>query len=156
MPFLKRPRPALRPPIWLVLPAIAAAAIALVQSAPGTRQAQAQTGTGGTGGTGGTSGSGGTTLSMSDFEHEIFVQRKKDEWEPLRGAAVENFFNRARCECDTPVKFRINVALASRNKVRTLTDADLSLRVGDSSCYCNTPADCKQQNCTNLSDRTFE
>jgi hypothetical protein len=143
-----------RPAVVFLLPVLFTMAIALTQSAVDPPAAHAQD-TGGTGATGGTGGTGGTSLSMADFEHEIRIL-EGDEFVPLRGAEIERYFSRARCECDAPVQFRIGVKVTSRDKVRSLTNATLELRVGDSSCYCSSPQACLEQNCKSLSNQVFK
>jgi hypothetical protein len=146
----------LRPAVLFVLPVLTSMAIALTQSAVDPPEAHAQLpgGTGGTGGTGGNGGGGGTTLMMSDFDIKIFYLDENNEEVLLQGTERDRFFNRARCGCDTPLIFRIGVVQTSRQKVRSLTNADLTLRVGDSSCYCSSPESCRLPNCVDLSPRT--
>ncbi len=89
-------------------------------------------------------------LALADFDIKIFYKNENEEV-LLQGTERDRFFNRARCGCDTPLIFRIGVVQASRQKVRSLTNTDLTLRVGDSSCYCTTPEVCRSQNCKDLS-----
>jgi hypothetical protein len=89
-------------------------------------------------------------LALSDFDIKIFYISEGKEV-LLQGTERDRFFNRARCGCDTPLIFRIGMVQASRQKVRSLTNTDLTLRVGDTSCYCNTPQNCEQQKCVDLS-----
>jgi hypothetical protein len=69
-------------------------------------RAEAQVGTGGTLGTTGTGGSGGTAFAAGDFFTSI--QQQSDPPVSLTTFQLSRFFNKANCDCSTPV----NVFLA--------------------------------------------
>ena len=84
---------------------VAAAVAGLVMVATAGR-AEAQVGTGGTVGIIGTGGSGGTAFAAGDFFTSI--QQQSDPPVSLTTFQLSRFFNKANCDCSTPV----NVFLA--------------------------------------------
>src|SRR5450755_4191534 len=102
---------------WLRTPVVAAffvASFALLS--PGRARAQLL-GTGGTGLTTGTGGSGGTTFSSSD----IFVGVQQTSGVNLSDFDVARFFNKAHCDCSTPVYIFIALQQSGIAKRSTVT-----------------------------------
>jgi hypothetical protein len=96
--------------------AIAAAVVALVVLAASGR-AEAQVGTGGTGIGTGTGGSGGTAFAATDFFTTI--QRQTTPPASLTTFELSRFFNKAACDCSTPVN--IFIALLSSGIAKRTT-----------------------------------
>jgi len=87
--------------------ALAAAVVGLLMIAAAGR-AEAQTGTGGTTLTG-TGGSGGTAFAAADFF--VAIQQQTDPAVSLTTFELSRFFNKANCDCSTPVN--VFIALLS-------------------------------------------
>lgn len=96
--------------------AVAVAVVALIVVAVSGR-AQAQiSGTGGTTGTG-TGGSGGTAFAAGDFF--LAIQQQTDPPVSLTTFQLSRFFNKANCECATPVNVFVGLlssGIAKRSK----------------------------------------
>lgn len=96
--------------------AITAAAVFLVVVAtPG--RAEAQVGTGGILGTVGTGGSGGTAFAAGDFFTSI--QQQTDPPVSLTTFELSRFFNKANCDCSTPIN--VFIALLSSGVAKRQT-----------------------------------
>ena len=109
---------------------IAAAVAGLIVIATAGR-AEAQLGTGGTLGTGtGTGGSGGTAFAAGDFFTAI--QQQSDPPVSLTTFELSRFFNKANCDCSTPV----NVFLAllssgiAKRQTAAITTGTVSIVLG--------------------------
>lgn len=101
---------------WLRTPVVAAFLVALFSFlSPG--RARAQLGTGGTGLTTGTGGSGGTTFSAAD----IFVGVQQVPTVNLSDFDVARFFNKAHCDCSTPVYIFVALQQSGIAKRGTVT-----------------------------------
>jgi len=91
--------------------------------------------------TGGTSCTGTTAdnmfgLTKDDFEITLWRLDGKPEdkkWVVLNDYDLKTFFNRARCECKTPVRIRALAKTTGRAKIST-HQADVRLRVGGATC----------------------
>jgi hypothetical protein len=110
--------------------AITAATVFLVVvAAPG--RAEAQVGTGGTLGIGtGTGGSGGTAFAVGDFFTSI--QQQSDPPVSLTTFELSRFFNKANCDCSTPVNVFIALlgsGVAKRNTA-AITTGTVSIVLG--------------------------
>jgi hypothetical protein len=94
-----------------------AAAVAglIVVATPG--RAQAQVGTGGTLGVTGTGGSGGTAFAAGDFF--LAIQQQTDPAVSLTTFELSRFFNKANCDCSTPVN--VFIALLSSGIAKRAT-----------------------------------
>ena len=107
-----------------------AAAVAglIVLAAPGRAEAQI-TGTGGTTLTG-TGGSGGTAFAAGDFFTSI--QQQTDPPVSLTTFELSRFFNKANCDCSTPVNVFISLlssGVAKRNTAG-ITTGNLQIVLG--------------------------
>ena len=108
-----------------------AAAVAglIVVAAPG--RAEAQVGTGGTLGIGtGTGGSGGTAFAAGDFFTSI--QQQSDPPVSLTTFQLSRFFNKANCDCSTPVNVFISLLSSGVAKRQTagITIGTVSIVLG--------------------------
>jgi MYXO-CTERM domain-containing protein len=101
-----------------------------------------------TGGTG--TGTSPTGLTKADFDIRL-MRKDGDRWVDLVGIDAEMFFNRARCQCDDPLRVQVRLLPAALAKVRTGTRAALKLRAGDQTCVCTGNA-CANFNCSELGD----
>jgi hypothetical protein len=109
--------------------AITAAAVFLVVVAtPG--RAEAQVGTGGILGTVGTGGSGGTAFAAGDFFTSI--QQQSDPPVSLTTFELSRFFNKANCDCSTPVNVFIALLSSGVAKRQTagITTGTVSIVLG--------------------------
>ncbi|HXU65353.1 MAG TPA: hypothetical protein VN962_26820 [Polyangia bacterium] len=100
---------------------LAALSVALLLVCASARPASAQLGTGGTTGLTGTGGtSGASTFSASDF----FIGIQAVPRVNLSTFDAGRFFNKARCECDTPVYIFVSLlpgSIAKRTSVTSTT-----------------------------------
>ena len=128
----------------------AALSVALLLLCGSARQASAQLGTGGTTGltgTGGTTGAG--SFSASDF----FIGIQAVPRVNLSTFDAGRFFNKARCECDTPVYIFVSLlpgSIAKRTTV-TSTTGTVSVVLGTG---CNSVVGQTLLNCLALQDAT--
>ena len=95
---------------------VAAAVAGLIVVAAAGR-AEAQVGTGGTLGIIGTGGSGGTAFAAGDFFTSI--QQQSDPPVSLTTFQLSRFFNKANCDCSTPVN--VFIALLSSGIAKRAT-----------------------------------
>ena len=109
--------------------AVAAALVALIVVAASGR-AEAQVGTGGTTGITGTGGSGGTAFAAGDFF--MAVQQQSDPPVSLTTFELSRFFNKANCDCSTPVNVFISMLSSGIAKRATagVTTGLLSIVLG--------------------------
>jgi hypothetical protein len=100
----------------------------IVVAAPG--RAEAQVGTGGTLGVTGTGGSGGTAFAAGDFFTSI--QQQTDPPVSLTTFELSRFFNKANCDCSTPVNVFISMLSSGIAKRATagVTTGLLSIVLG--------------------------
>jgi hypothetical protein len=124
----------------------AALSVALLLLCGSARQASAQLGTGGTTGltgTGGTTGAG--SFSASDF----FIGIQAVPRVNLSTFDAGRFFNKARCECDTPVYIFVSLLPGSISKRTSITSTTGTVNVvlGPS---CNTIQNQAIVNCITL------
>jgi hypothetical protein len=104
--------------VFVALPAVA------MLAAP----ARAQTGTGGTTGTTDTN-----ALAKEDFQFRFLRPGSKaNEWVYMSDTDVKFYFNRARCDCKSPVRLQVDLTAGGQNKLRarTITSGELKIKVG--------------------------
>jgi hypothetical protein len=126
---------------WLAL-AAAALTLALLELPSAATQ------TGGTTGTGGFTG--GTSWASSDF----FIGVQREQGANLSDFDVERFFNKARCDCDTPVYLYFTLSQAGiAKKVTSPRTGTISFWVGRD-CQ-NTSLGGLEQRCKKLDSAQF-
>ena len=97
--------------------------------------------------TGGT-GTSPTGLTKADFEIQL-LEKDGDEWKYFNQTVYDTFFNRARCQCDAPVRVQVRLNQTGRQKVRPGARAEFRLKAGDQTCVC-TGANCANLNCNDI------
>ena len=103
---------------------LALTAVALVWSDPGRRPGrQDQDITDPTG----TGGSSPTGLTKGDFDIQL-MQKDGDTWKYFNRTVYDTFFNRARCQCDEPVRVVVRLDQRSVGKVGVGKRAEFRLR----------------------------
>jgi hypothetical protein len=123
---------------------LALTAAALVWSDPAGAQSSNQDITDPTG----TGGSSPTGLTKADFDIQL-MQKDGNTWKYFNKTVYDTFFNRARCQCDEPVRVVVRLATTSVGKVGVGARAEFRLRAGDATCVC-TGANCANLNCKDL------
>jgi hypothetical protein len=114
--------------------AVAAAVVALIVVA-GSGRAEAQiSGTGGTPGTG-TGGSGASKFAAADFF--LAIQQQTDPPVSLTTFELSRFFDKANCECETPVNVFIALLMSgiAKRPAAAITTGTVSIVLGTG---CNT------------------
>lgn len=109
--------------------------VALLAPAP-ARVARAQTTT-------------GPSLAANDFLIELW-QQSGESWARLSDFQSQLFFNKARCECDEPVRIAIGLTAAGKSKIQALGRGTLSVLVGPAACVSANDAARSTANCTYL------
>jgi hypothetical protein len=133
------------------LPVLPLALLVLAAAAASAPQ-RSQADTTGTGGSGGTAG----TLTAEDFTIEIWVPESagSTEFAPLKKLDQEFFFGRARCQCNAPIRVRVDMLAASRVKVNGRMNGTVKLGTG-LGCDCNSPSSCQGSTCRDLGSRAL-
>jgi hypothetical protein len=97
--------------------------------------------------TGGT-GTSPTGLTKADFEIQL-LEKDGDSWKYFNQTVYDTFFNRARCQCDAPVRVQVRLTQAGRQKVGPGARAEFRMKAGDQTCVC-TGANCANLNCADI------
>ncbi len=84
------------------------------------------------GGSGGTASTPGA-LTKDDFLIRI-QYRSGDQWTWLTGITAARFFNRARCECDVPIKIVIELTSGGLAKRNYIGEGSVRTLVGTNNC----------------------
>jgi hypothetical protein len=132
----------MRPPVLLL------ALLVLVAAGAASAPQRSRADTTGTGGTGGS-----TTLSADDFTIEIWVPDPDDttntEFAPLNKIDQDFYFGRARCQCNTPIRVRVDMLSTSRAKVRERMNGTVAIGTG-LGCDCMNSSSCVGSSCVDL------
>jgi hypothetical protein len=102
---------------WLRAPVVAVFVVAVALLAPGRAQAQLL----GTGGTGTITGTGGSTGTTTFTTSDIFVGVQQVPMVNLSDFDVARFFNKAHCDCSTPVYIFVALQQSGVAKRTTVT-----------------------------------
>ncbi len=80
------------------------------------------------------------SLAAADFQMRLQV-KDGDDWAFMTTTQQSLFFNRARCECETPFRVTVDLTASGRAKLQSnrSTTAKFRLRIGDINCVSADP-----------------
>jgi hypothetical protein len=96
---------------------------------------------------GSTGGSSGSALAKSDFSITVQAKNSSGSWSALSTTGAKNYFDGARCTCNTTVRFVVEAATSTAaTKISTLlaasgADGEGRLYLGESSACTTDPTD---------------
>jgi hypothetical protein len=110
--------------------------------------AHAQFGTGGTTGSTPTDNGNSLGLTKDDFEITVWQRPSEDNLIFLNAYDLKTFFNRARCDCETPILIKILPRATARQKIRDRRTATVKVRIGTADCVATGTNRNQGQGCT--------
>jgi hypothetical protein len=112
-------------------------------------------------GSGGSSGSSTATANgpvKSDFVMRLLRDKGNGNWVLFSDYELKRYFNRARCQCDTPVRLEVYFSTTgvAKKTVFGASKGDLTVLIGDSACLAADPTTRSGAKCQPLPGGQFK